>query len=136
MIDYFVEHKFPREMLYRLVAQTIRSQLDPADAAIVAGWFDRMAAGESAASVFRRKAGPKSKRDDVMLAWAIRRRIEIDRQSPTEVYKEAAKFLSTKARKVKPRTVANLYSRLLKQLGPDPDIGAQNLTPTVSVRDV
>jgi hypothetical protein len=115
------------KMLYRLVSERVRSRLSPEDAAVIAAWFDRLAKGEDARTVFprtsRRRGRPRGSRsypvgptrverprvDDIDIAWMVRQRLETGNPKPGQVYAEIAKALRMKA-----RNVANIYARVKK----------------------
>lgn len=108
-----------RPKLYRMVAERIRARLSPKDAAIVARWFDQLAAGEDATKIFpstkvgRPKGSTNQPRaDDIDIAWIVRQHMEAGQLKPGEIYSGVAK-----AHGMKPGTVANIYSRVKKQEG-------------------
>jgi hypothetical protein len=111
--------------LYRMVSERIRARLDPDEAAVVAAWFDRLAAGEDPRKVFatnsrgRKKKG-KDGPDDYDIAWIVHLAIEHGVE-PTNVYREVAKRITVTGKhgERKPmdhRTVANIYSRLKAEI--------------------
>lgn len=73
LAEHAKKHADARPMLYRAVAEIIRSRLDPADARVVAAWFDRLAAGEDAADVFpkKRSGRPTTIGRDYDIAWTV-----------------------------------------------------------------
>lgn len=116
-------------ILFRAVAEVLRSRLRPEDAAVVATWFDRMAAGESPTDVLTpsRAGRPKGKTsdrgpmangripDDIDVAWIVRQNLAIAQETgvrPGVVYAGVAKAL-----KMSTGTVRNIYSRLKDELG-------------------
>jgi hypothetical protein len=111
--------------LYRIVAEAIRSRLDPADAAIVAPWFDRLGAGEKAEAVFElpkgRRRGRTAKRgpmgdgripDDYDVAWLVKQAAERYRMTPTAAAQHVAAALQMNT-----ATVRNIYVKLKGELG-------------------
>lgn len=115
--------------LYRAVAETIRSRvLQAEDAAVIAEWFDRLAAGEAANKVFplTRPGRPKKKssdtqHDDIDIAWMVRQNVaKIPKGATTPQRKKLMTMIYkgvAAAHRLKPATVANIYSRVKKQEG-------------------
>jgi len=100
--------------LYRMVSERIRARMLPEDADVIAGWFDRLAAGESPARVFPAKSAGRPKKagiDDIDIAWIVRQNLQRGLQ-PGEVYRGVGK-----AHGLGWRTVANIYSKIKKQEG-------------------
>jgi hypothetical protein len=104
--------------LWALVAELIRSRLDPADAAVVAAWFDRLAEGEPPESVFPgvkrgRPRGATRGRvpDDFDVAWLVRDAINSGMRPP-EAYRAVAEGCG-----LAPGSVRNIYGRLKDELG-------------------
>jgi hypothetical protein len=132
MISYFAKHADDRESqlhLYRVVAETLRSRLDPDDALIVASWFDRLAAGANPKAVFPapkgRKRGSTTKRgpmadgripDDIDVTWLVRQAKERHNLTAAEASRKVAEAL-----KMDPRTVQNIYTRDRDKLPMSPD---------------
>lgn len=117
-------------MLFGTVAARVRARLDPADADVVAGWFDRLASGEDPAEIFMTNRGgrPKGRTDQRKLMpdgrepddWDIafivhqnmKRRLGMEpRPKATLIYKGVAKAFG-----MDDRTVSNIYSRCKKDL--------------------
>lgn len=111
------------KMLFGMVAESIRSRLDPADSKIVAAWFDRLANGEKPAHVFKAKVGrPRNKHnkrrpmgsgripDDLHVAWLVHQNV-IRHCKPSVACRGVAKALG-----MNDGTVRNIYNKLKNEL--------------------
>lgn len=121
-----------RALLFRAVAERVRScMLDPDEAAVIATWFDRLAAGDDARKVFfnetrgrpKGATGMKVVRgqevrlpDHLDLAWSMRRAIAAGHAGDT-VFAHVAKLYG-----VQPDTVRDIYEANVPLLADDPSL--------------
>lgn len=105
-------------LLFRMVAERIRSRLDPGESDVVAEWFDRLAAGDEPKSVFwldlagRPRGKTRARKpmtygripDDIDIAWIVRQ--NIGKAPKSEIYAGVAKAFGMKA-----GTVRNIYAK-------------------------
>lgn len=112
-------------LLFRVVAERIRSRLSPDDARIVAVWFERMANGEDPSSVLApkragRPKGSTNKRglmpdgsvpDDIDVAWIVRQNRDQGVKAGV-VYAKVGRALG-----IPSGTVRNIYRRNKDKLG-------------------
>jgi hypothetical protein len=126
IIAEYVEQPGGHELapkLYRMVAEHIRARLDPDESALVAGWFDRLAAGADPQEVFvtKSKGGRKKKGapDNYDIAWIVHLAIA-NGVKPAEAYRKVSEHVTVTAhgqtKKMSERTVANIYSRLKAEI--------------------
>src|SRR5688572_344183 len=85
-------------ILYRMVAEDVRARFNPEDAAVVAAWFERLAAGEDPRKVFvtksrggRPRKEEKAAANDYDIAWIVHLAIKRQVAKPAEVYKRVGK---------------------------------------------
>ena len=120
-----------RSALFGLVSERIRTcMLDSSEAAFIAAWFDRLAAGEDPKRVFygetrgrkRGSTGTKYVRgtdvqlpDHIDLCWNMRR--AISQHDPETVFAAVAKVYS-----VTPDYVREIWEREGPTLAPDPKL--------------
>lgn len=97
--------------LFRMVAGRLRTRvLEASEARLVAGWFDRLAAGERPESVFRSKPGRPRSANHYDVAWIVHLNIEAN-MDKSDVYRLVGKKFG-----LKPGTVRNIHSRLKSEI--------------------
>lgn len=131
MMDSHVKGQ-KRATLFRAVAERIRTcMLDPDEAALIAKWFDRLAAGEDSTKILWGETRGRPKRstggkfiggevvrlpDHVDLCWTIRQAIARGNADDV-VFGEVAELYG-----VTSGHIAKLYARILPTLGIDSSI--------------
>lgn len=120
-----------RSILFGAVAERIRScMLDPAEAAFIASWFERLAAGDDPKKVFlgetrgRKKGSTGAKfvrgtevrlPDHADLCWSMRRAMA--QHEPDAVFAAVAKVYSAT-----PEYVRDVWESVAPTLAPDPSL--------------
>lgn len=120
-----------RAILFGAVAERIRScMLDPTEASLIAGWFDRLAAGDDPKCVLYgetrgRKRGTTGEKlyapgvrlpDHADLCWRMRE--AMTQHDPESVFAAVAKVYS-----VTPEYVRQIWHEVGPTLAPDPSAG-------------